>query len=197
MTAVYGNGNIIGPRNDIIFKPGFGPQSRTIMARRGLFDAAHQFCEAFANNSDTIFSHFSTKHEVSAIEYGEQALAPFLGRTFVGISQIKDYFALISSLLSVKHVKFSEYVVDPEAMKVSVKGRGTFTWLDTNQSWDETFTYTLDFDEDSKIVRYQVWADSGAVYLARIGKLDLVKEKGELPTAKDDIYHLLSAFLGE
>jgi hypothetical protein len=173
-------------------------QNRTIMApRRGLFDTAHHFCEAFSNNdSDTIFSHFSTKHEVSAIEYGEQALAPFLGRTFVGISQIKDYFALISSLLSVKHVKFSEYVVDPEAMKVSVKGRGTFTWLDTNQSWDETFTYTLDFDEDSKIVRYQVWADSGAAYLARIGKLDQVKERGKLPQRRD-VHHLSSASLGE
>jgi len=173
--------------------------SKTIMARRrGIFDTAHQFCEAFANNDpDSIFLHFSTKHQVSAIEYGEQALAPFLGRTFVGISQIKDYFELISSLLSVKHVEFSEYVVDAEAMKVSVKGRGTFTWLDTNQSWDETFTYMLDFDEDSKIVRYQVWADSGAAYLARIGKLDLVREKGELLMTKDDIHHLGSAFLGE
>lgn len=149
------------------------------VTRRDLFEAAHRFCEAFANNdSDAIFSHFSTKHDILAIEYGEKALAPFLGRNFAGVSQVKDYFETITSLLSIKNVKFSEYVVDPEEMKVSVKGIGSFTWLDTSQSWNETFTYTLDFDDDCKVVRYQVWADSGAAYLARIGELDLVRETG-------------------
>lgn len=56
--------------------------------------------------------------------------------------------------------------------KVSVKGRARFTWIETKQSWDETFTYALDFDPELKVTDYQLWADSGAAYLARLGKLD-------------------------
>jgi hypothetical protein len=59
---------------------------------------------------------------------------------------------------------------------VSVKGRAKFTWIETGQTWDETFTYSLDFDDESKITNYQVWADSGAAYLARINKLDHVRK---------------------
>jgi len=59
---------------------------------------------------------------------------------------------------------------------VSVKGRAKFTWIETGQIWDETFTYSLDFDDESKITDYQVWADSGAAYLARINKLDDVRK---------------------
>lgn len=59
--------------------------------------------------------------------------------------------------------------------KVFVKGQATFTWIKTAQSWDETFTYSLDFDDELKVTDYQVWADSGAAYLARLGKLDDLK----------------------
>jgi len=143
------------------------------LSRAHLLKSAQIFCDAFSQkkDTDTILSHFSTTHEVSAIEYGTPILAPFLGRPFLGISEVKRYFELIGSLLSYKDVEFSEYVVDLEAMKVCVKGKGTFTWLSTGQSWDEVFTYTLDFDDELKLVQYQVWADSGAAYLARIGEL--------------------------
>lgn len=60
--------------------------------------------------------------------------------------------------------------------KVSVKGRAKFTWIETSQSWDETFTYSLDFDDELKVTDYQVWADSGAAYLARLGKLDELRK---------------------
>jgi hypothetical protein len=142
-------------------------------SRAHLLNSAQRFCDAFSQKKDvdTILSYFSTTHNVSAIEYGTPILAPFLGRPFIGISEVKRYFELIGSLLSYKDVDFSEYVVDLEAMKVSVKGKGTFTWLSTGQSWDEVFTYTLDFDNELKVVQYQVWGDSGAAYLARIGEL--------------------------
>ncbi|OJA07790.1 hypothetical protein AZE42_14072 [Rhizopogon vesiculosus] len=68
-------------------------------------------------------------------------------------------------------MEFSEYIVDPEVQKVSVKGRAKFTWLSTEQSWDEIFTYVLDFDDDFKVTNYQVWADTGAAYLASRGQL--------------------------
>jgi hypothetical protein len=96
-------------------------------------------------------------------------LAPFLGRPF---NDPKDYFTLISELLTYDNMQFSEYMVDTEARKVNVKGKAKFTWLQTKQSWDEVFTYVLDFDDQAKITCYQVWADSGACYLAREGKLD-------------------------
>lgn len=56
--------------------------------------------------------------------------------------------------------------------KVSVKGQATFTWIKTAQSWNETFTYSLDFDDELKVTDYQVWVDSGAAYLARLAQLD-------------------------
>jgi len=146
--------------------------------RKHLLDAAQQFCDAFANKDvDAILSLFSTTHEISAIEYGDPVLAPFLGKAFVGKAGVQQYFDLIGSLLSYENISFSEYVVDPEAIKVSVKGKGEFTWLGTDQSWSETFTYTLDFDDELKVVQYQVWADSGSAYLARIGKLEKAKGK--------------------
>lgn len=55
---------------------------------------------------------------------------------------------------------------------MSVKGQAKFTWIETGQSWNETFIYSLDFDDESMVTNYQVWADSGAAYLARHGKLD-------------------------
>ncbi|KAH9482487.1 hypothetical protein JR316_0004587 [Psilocybe cubensis] len=142
--------------------------------RLQLLIAAQKFCESFAEKKsiDEILAHFSTTHEISVIEYGAPILAPFLGRPFVGSQAVKQYFDLISSLLSYKEMAFSEYVVDTEVLKASVKGRAEFTWLNTCQSWNETFTYTLDFDEEAKITRYQVWADSGSAYLASHGRLN-------------------------
>ncbi len=55
--------------------------------------------------------------------------------------------------------------------KVAVRGRARFTWTETGLSWDETFAYLLRFDARAKLARYEVWADSGAAYLARRGEL--------------------------
>lgn len=103
-------------------------------------------------------------------------MAPFLGRSFTGHSEVQKYFAAISSLLSYENMVFSEFVVDTEACAVATKGQAKFTWLSTKESWDETFTYKLDFDEEGKVTDYQIWADSGAAYLARIGKLDEIRK---------------------
>ena len=66
--------------------------------------------------------------------------------------------------------------MDTETSRVALKGKGEFTWLGTQKSWEEVFTYTLDFDDELKVVRYQVWADTGSAYLARVGQLDQVRE---------------------
>jgi hypothetical protein len=145
------------------------------LTRADLLHSAESLCISFASKQplETILSHFSTTHQTCCIEYGLPSFAPFLGRPF---TDPKEYFTLISALLTYENMQFSEYMVDTEARKVNVKGKARFTWIETEQSWDEVFTYVLDFDDEAKVTDYQVWADSGACYLAREGKLN--------PTAK-------------
>lgn len=128
-----------------------------------------------------LLSHFSSSPR--AIEHGHPALAPFLGREFVGLDGVADYFKLIQQHLRFDNMGFSEWVVDAHAMRVAVKGTARFTWTETGEAWDEVFAYVLDMVEEEdggvKVGRYQVWADSGAAYLARKGKLGEVEgEKG-------------------
>lgn len=148
------------------------------MNRDKLLGAAVKFCSAFADKADvsTILTHFSTKKAISAYEHGDCALAPFLGRPFKGADGVKSYLEIIGSLLAYEYLTFSDYVVDQEVRKVAVKGQGRFIWLDTGETWNETFAYVLDFDEEAKVVRYQIWADTGAAYLARIGRLKEVQK---------------------
>lgn len=150
--------------------------ARTV-SRSDLLAAAHAFCEAFASKQplDTILSRFSNDpaHPPYAIEYGLPSLAPFLGRTFVGLTAIEEYFKILAQHLTYENMRFSEYLADTETKKVSCKGQARFTWTSNGLSWDETFTYTLDFDDQLRVVSYQVWADSGAAYLARTGGLSV------------------------
>ncbi|KAJ3743416.1 hypothetical protein DFH05DRAFT_1207838 [Lentinula detonsa] len=146
--------------------------------RSQLLSSATSFCDAFAQNKDldSILSHFSTTHQVSAIEHGEKAIAPFLGRPFEGLDGVRSYFDTIAALLSYENMEFSEFTVDAEAGRVACKGKAKFLWIQTKETWDETFAYMLDFDDEGKITNYQVWADSGAAYLARKGELDKVRK---------------------
>ncbi|OIW33622.1 transcription elongation factor S-II [Coniochaeta ligniaria NRRL 30616] len=141
--------------------------------RQQLLEAAQTFCTSFASQKppEDIFSLFSTSPDVTAKEHGLPQLAPFLGREFKGQDGIREYFSLISSLLTYENMRFSNYIVDEVERKVSVRGEARFMWTSTWQSWDEVFTYMLAFDEDCKVLRYEIWADSGAAYLARRGRL--------------------------
>ena len=141
--------------------------------RQDLLFTARQFCEAFADKKpqEELFSFFSSSEDVMAYEHGLQQLAPFLGREYKGQHGLKQYFDLLASHLSYEHMAFSHLFVDPVVSKVSVRGRAKFTWTSTGQSWDEVFTYVLEFDEDIKVKTYEVWADSGAAFLASRGEL--------------------------
>lgn len=149
-------------------------------SRIRLLASATAFCNAFASQApiDEILSHFSTTHGVSAKEHGLPLLAPFLGRLFSGLrggpTSVEAYFKLLQKYIRYEDMSFGEWVVDNEAMKVSCKGRAKFIWAEGNgegQSWEEQFAYILDFDQDAKVTDYQVWADSGAAYLAYTGVL--------------------------
>ncbi|KAF9076581.1 hypothetical protein BDP27DRAFT_1313574 [Rhodocollybia butyracea] len=147
-------------------------------SRSHYLSSATAFCDSFAQTKDldTILSHFSTTHKISAIEHGERALGQFLGRSFDGLDGVRSYFEIMATLVSYEDMKFSEFVVDAEARKVACKGKAKFTWIETGESWDETFAYMLDFDDEGKVTDYQVWADSGAAYLARKGELGKVRD---------------------
>ncbi|KAK4650432.1 hypothetical protein QC762_707350 [Podospora pseudocomata] len=142
-------------------------------SKASLLSATTSFCHSLSAQSppSTILSHFSSSPDTLIYEHGLPQLAPFLGREFKGPSGLKEYFHLLSKHLAYKDMHFSNYFADPEALKVSVRGEATFTWLSTNQSWDEVFTYVLEFDNDNKLTKYEIWADSGAAYLASQGLL--------------------------
>ncbi|KAI1625947.1 transcription elongation factor S-II [Exophiala viscosa] len=141
--------------------------------RRDLLSAALGFCNTFADQKppEEIFSHFSASDDVLALEHGLPQLAAFLGREFRGQTGLKEYFQLLSSNLKYENMRFSNFVVDPDVLKVSCRGEARFTWTSTGQSWDEVFTYALEFDKDNKVKVYEIWADSGAAYLASKGQL--------------------------
>ncbi|KAI0923954.1 hypothetical protein AcW1_006756 [Taiwanofungus camphoratus] len=159
------------------------------LTRAQLLASAQTLCTAFAEKSDldTLLSYFSTTHQVSAFEYGEPVLAPFLGRPFTGTkgpNSVTTYFSLLQKYLMYEDMVFGEWTVDTEARKVCVKGTAKFTWTEgqgEGQSWDEVFVYMLDFDHEAKITDYQVWADSGAAYLAGRGELADKRKEFENP----------------
>lgn len=104
---------------------------------------------------------------------------------------IQEYFEMIANLLSHQNMVFSDYMVDVEANVVSVRGQADFTWKSTNQTWSEVFIYRLQFDNDDnchdndamqpspRIKVYEVWADSGAAYLASQGLLPSAVQNDE------------------
>ncbi|KAI0143528.1 transcription elongation factor S-II [Xylariaceae sp. FL1272] len=116
-------------------------------------------------------------------EHGLPELAPFLGRDFTGLAGAREYFEIVGECLEYDDMRFVEYIVDSNSEKgsgeggsegggkVVVRGKARFTWKETKKSWDETFVYILCFDDSAKVMRYEVWADSGAAYLARRSEL--------------------------
>ncbi|KAJ5922036.1 hypothetical protein N7516_009739 [Penicillium verrucosum] len=164
--------------------------------RTDLLNPIHTFLEALTNpspNPNNLLSAFTTSPKPLIHEHGLPQLAPFLGRPFTGQDGIATYFEVISSLLSIKNMVFEpeeNWVVDTSCMAVSLRGSATFGWKETRQAWDETFIYRIQLAVDRPgsgsgsgegrlaVCEYQVWADTGAAYLARLGKLgDLVGSK--------------------
>lgn len=142
--------------------------------RANLLDAAQNFCNAFASQQslDVILDYFALDNAV-CVEHGLEQLAPFLGHPYTGPDGVTQYFTTIANLLSYENMHFSEYIVDVETLKVSVKGQARFTFKSTGDSWDEVFTYSLAFDKQLKVKVYEVWADTGAAYLASKGQLSV------------------------
>lgn len=142
------------------------------VTRAALLTSATSFCSAFASGASPseILAYCTTEtSKILVHEHGLARLAPFLGRTFRGADGLKEYLAIISECLTYENMRFVDYIIDAEARKVSVRGEARFTWTSTGQSWDEVFTYVLGFDDESRVESYEIWADSGAAWLASQG----------------------------
>ncbi|KAH8166154.1 hypothetical protein CIB48_g2086 [Xylaria polymorpha] len=145
--------------------------------------AARAFCDSIAlgKSLDEIVSHFASTPDVVVHEHGLPQLAPFLGRDFCGAEGVREYFETVGRCLRFEDTRFVEFIADEggrdengdgdRAGKVAARGKVRLTSIETAQSWDETFVYILRFDETGKVVRYDVWADTGAAYLAGRGEL--------------------------
>ncbi|EJC98976.1 uncharacterized protein FOMMEDRAFT_128703 [Fomitiporia mediterranea MF3/22] len=133
--------------------------------RTDLLGAARAFCDAFANKQpiDNILSSFADALDTRCIEYGTDYVAPFLGRPFTGLDGAKEYFTRVNQKLTYKDMHFSDFIVDTDELKVSVKGSATFTSKEYERSWDEVFTYRFEFDEQLKIKSYEVWGDTAGL----------------------------------
>lgn len=136
-----------------------------------LLSAAQSFCHSFAAKRplDEIMDHFSQRraNEVVAHRHGLKQLAPYIGRLFTGSGAVREYFEILADCVSFVDMEFTEFLVDAHNNKVHVRGEAIFKWNKGQcQSWDENFMYVITYDHDNTILRYEVWADTGAAYLA-------------------------------
>ncbi|KAL2860496.1 hypothetical protein BJX68DRAFT_261431 [Aspergillus pseudodeflectus] len=162
-------------------------------SRQDLITPTQSLLKAFATGADlpTLLSTFTTSPPPQAHEHGLQSLAPFLGRTFTGRDGITNYFNILNELLGIESMDFDdekEWVVDAENLTVALRGKARFVAKETGEKWDETFAYRISLAEDEgekgrggglRVRVYEVWADTGAAYLARKGQLNKVHGEGE------------------
>ncbi|KAH8426678.1 uncharacterized protein LDX57_004412 [Aspergillus melleus] len=169
------------------------------MSRPAILTRTHSLLNAFSSPSTplpALLSNF-TPNDPWALEHGLPRLAPFLGRKYTGLEGLKEYFTLLAETLEIEWMRFEgegAWVVDlgehqqghgdkegegEGERKVSLRGEARFKWKSTGQAWEETFAYRIGFVDDEerggddvKVKSYEVWADTGAAYLARVGGLD-------------------------
>ncbi|KAL2263733.1 hypothetical protein VTK26DRAFT_5377 [Humicola hyalothermophila] len=144
--------------------------------RQHLLRSATAFCNAMAEQAprDQILSLFTRdRPSIRVLEHGLPGQeAPFIGRQFRGVEGLDEYMELLlPEYLTYKDMSFDEYLVDGEKRKVTARGSGRFTWKETEQSWSEQIVYILAFDDEHKVTTWEIWADSGALVLAKMGKL--------------------------
>ncbi|KAL4800604.1 hypothetical protein BDV19DRAFT_74077 [Aspergillus venezuelensis] len=149
--------------------------------RTTLISATKSLLDAFSSGADTptLLSTFTTSPVPTIHEHGLKELAPFLGRPFTGQEQLKTYFGLLSEHLGIEDASFDreeQWAVDSESMVVALRGKARFKSIKTGQAWDEVFAYRVEIAEEEgsrelKVRKYEVWADTGAAYLALKGEL--------------------------
>lgn len=159
--------------------------------RPAILSSIRSLISAFTSNASTpaILAHFTSSPTPLVHEHGSplfQPFLPFLGRDFIGLQAVGEYFDLLAQHLSISEASFDDeddWVIDPQIMTVCLRGRARFTSLETKESWLETFMWRVTLSEDLtgesepdagqglKVQEYRVWADTGAAFLASRGEL--------------------------
>ncbi|KAL4923508.1 uncharacterized protein BDV17DRAFT_296290 [Aspergillus undulatus] len=158
--------------------------------RQSLTRATQSLLNAFSSGADTptLLSTFTANPAPQILEHGLRQLAPFLDRPFTGQSEVKQYFTILNEHLGIESVDLDDesfWVVDTETMVVCLRGNARFVSKRTGQKWDEVFIYRIEIAEEGKedaegraelkVRKYEVWADTGAAYLAMRGELEGLK----------------------
>jgi hypothetical protein len=146
-----------------------------------LRNRAHAFCQALISPPappellKEFFIPESKGQNPTIREHGPSwatVYLPFLGRDFVGYDASIEYFSLLSQSLKM-HLNEDSFpgedgfVVDVDANKVSVVGKGKFESVEMGRSWEETFSYVLSgWDEDGRMGRWDIWADPLSAWAA-------------------------------
>ena len=110
--------------------------------------------------------YYTSEEPVFVHDDAVPQLAPFLGRDFAGVHDVREHFATILSSTAYGRMTFSNYIADTSTRQVSVRGEAVFTSKIPGESWNEIFTYVLDFDDEGRVKRYQIWADTGPAFIA-------------------------------
>ncbi|KAI9371182.1 hypothetical protein BJX61DRAFT_543922 [Aspergillus egyptiacus] len=157
-------------------------------SRTDLIAATASLCTAFSTGAplDKIIATFTTNPQPFAHEHGLGSLAPFLGRTFKGQNGLTEYFNTLNGCLGIEEMSFDderEWIVDTQNLTVGLRGKAKFVAKHTGEKWDERFCYRISLAEEAegggiKVQGYEVWADTGAAYLALRGELK--KASGEV-----------------
>ena len=152
--------------------------------REALIEPVRSLLSALSDPHHRIEDQFTSQPKPQIYEHGLPLFAPFMGRTFSGKDGIGKYFDLLAATLVFQETKFEDqetWIVDDSSKAVFLCGQCRFLWKETGETWDETFCYRIaiaeDLDDSSrklKVSEYKVWGDSGALYLASLGKLGLV-----------------------
>jgi hypothetical protein len=165
--------------------------------RPTLLAPIYSLTSAFAAGASPsiILTHFTTSPPPVVHEYGNrhlQSQLPFIGRDFIGLSGVGEYFDLLAEHLSYSDMGFDsedDWVVDPQNMTVCLRGCARFTHKATGQSWNEVFMWRVSLSEDLgesepdpgqglKVQDYRVWADTGAAFLASRGEWNDIVAQG-------------------
>ena len=85
---------------------------------------------------DEYLEHFAPDSDnVSAVEHGLTAIAPFMGKDFEGRSGVREYFGWKREIVKTISLRFDEYCVDAELGVVNVRCRGKYMWRETQNEW--------------------------------------------------------------
>jgi ketosteroid isomerase-like protein len=155
--------------------------SPATLSRSQLLSSATTFCNAFVQKQDldTILSFFSSTGPVSIIEHGEKALTPFFGRSFEGLDEIRSFHEGAGTHIEFEETSLARYTVDAEAKRVACEGQTKLSWRETGEGWVEIFVFMLDFDDEGKVTKHQIWSDTGSAYLAKLGTLSKIRAEAD------------------